>query len=157
MTDPADPDAVEAFWRRARAACGLATTSAPEAWAFGSGAAQADALLALVLNGTKTATAGALWDYEAEGEAVPRPGDLSIALDGAGRPRALLRVTAVEVLPFDEVDEEHARLEGEGDRSLAYWREVHQRFFTDVACHDRGFSRQMPVVVERFEVLHTEP
>ena len=47
---------------------------------------QADALLALVLDGTKTATAGALWDYEALEEEVPAPGDLAIILDGAAAP-----------------------------------------------------------------------
>ena len=50
------------------------------------------------------------------------------------------------MVPFDEVDEEHAYLEGEGDRSLEYWREVHERFFTEHATHDRGFATDMPVV-----------
>jgi uncharacterized protein YhfF len=31
---------------------------------------------------------------------------------------------------FDEVDEAFAHDEGEGDRSLQYWREAHQRYFT---------------------------
>ena len=57
-------------------------------------------------------------------------------------------------MPFDEVDEEHARLEGEGDLSLAFWREVHERFFIDVATHDHGFQPDMPVVCERFRVVY---
>ena len=57
-------------------------------------------------------------------------------------------------MPFDEVDEEHAYLEGEGDRSLEYWREVHERFFTENATHDRGFAPDMPVVLERFRVVY---
>ena len=60
----------------------------------------------------------------------------------------------VEVVPFDEVDEEHAYLEGEGDRSLEYWREVHERFFTEHATHDRGFATDMPIVCERFRVAY---
>ena len=126
----------------------------PPAWSFGATSEQADTLLALVLDGTKTATAGALWDYESEGEPLPKRGTLSILLDGAGHPRALIEATEVAVVPFDEVDDEHAFLEGEGDRSLGHWREVHERFFTDVATHDREFSTDMPVVLERFRVLH---
>lgn len=143
-----------AFWAAARPALGL-SGPVPEAWAFGGTPDQADELLALVLAGTKTATAGAGWDYEAEGEEIPRPGLLSIVLDGAGSPRTLLRMVDVRVVPFDEVSEEHARREGEGDLSLAYWREVHQRFFTEYAEHDRGFSPTMPVVLQSFEVLFT--
>ncbi len=128
----------------------------PPAWSFGAGEEQADELLDLVLAGTKTATASALWDYEAEDEPLPEPGALSIVLDGSGRPRVLLETTEVEVVPFHEVDEEHARLEGEGDLSLAHWREVHERFFTAAATHEHGFSAEMPVVCERFRILYSD-
>ena len=127
---------------------------APPAWSFGATPEQAEELVGLVLAGTKTATAGALWDYEHEHEPLPRVGDLTIILDGAEHPRALIEVTHVDVVPFDAVDAEHARLEGEGDLSLEHWRRVHERFFTDHATHDRGFSADMPVVVERFRVLY---
>ncbi|KAA1379763.1 ASCH domain-containing protein [Aeromicrobium fastidiosum] len=127
---------------------------APPAWAFGATEQQADELIALVLDGTKTATAGALWDYEQGDEQLPRVGDLAILLDGSEHPRALVEVMQVDEVPFEDVDAEHAYLEGEGDRSLEHWRTVHERFFTDHATHDRGFSTTMPVVLERFRVLY---
>lgn len=117
----------------------------------------ADDLLALVLQGRKTATSGALWDYEVAQEPIPEAGDLSIVVDGAGHPRALLATTAVDIVPFDEVTAAFAKAEGEGDLSLEYWRRVHEEFFTQFADHDRSFSRQMPVVCESFTVLHQEP
>lgn len=145
---PADPAAVEEFWR------GTGSTGpVPEAWAFGDHAELADELLGLVLDGTKTATASSLWDVEADGDPVPRVGDLSILLDGAGQPRAVIRTTEVRIVPFIDVDAEHARLEGEGDRSLTHWREAHERFFRRTASDDRGFDETMPVVCERFEVI----
>jgi len=160
-----DRSAVDAFWELARFHAKLNTAPSyfgpttlevvpPPAWSFGANAEQADALLALVLDGTKTATAGALWDFETEDEPLPEAGALSIILDGRGHPRALIECTETSVVPFDEVDEEHAYLEGEGDRSLEHWREVHERFFTEVATHDRGFERDMPVVCERFRVVY---
>lgn len=162
MTD--DRSAVEAFWELAKHHGRMNTAPSyfgpttlevvpPPAWAFGADADQADALLALVLDGTKTATAGALWDYETDGEQVPEVGSLSILLDGSGRPRALIECTDSSVVPFDEVDAEHAFLEGEGDRSLEFWREVHKKFFIDVATHGNGFQPDMPVVLERFRVV----
>ena len=63
--------------------------------------------------------------------------------------------TQVDIVPFDEVSAEHAHLEGEGDRSLVTWREVHERFFTEHAVHRHGFSRDMPVVLQRFAVLYS--
>ncbi len=146
---PADPAAVEAFWH----ATGP-TGPVPEAWAFGDHAELADELLALVLAGTKTATASSLWDIEADGDPVPQVGDLSIVLDGAGQPRALIRTTQVRIVPFIDVDAEHARLEGEGDLTLSHWREAHEAFFRRTATGDRGFDETMPVVCERFEVVH---
>lgn len=156
---------VDAFWDLARFHAKLNAAPSyfgptalesvpPPAWSFGSDPAQADLLLRLVVEGTKTATASARWDYEHEGEELPAVGNLSILLDGAGHPRALIETTQVDVVPFDEVDSEHARLEGEGDLSLGCWREVHERFFAETARHDRGFSRDMPIVCERFRVVY---
>lgn len=127
----------------------------PPAWSFGATPELADELLALVLAGRKTATAGALWDYEADEEPLPEVGSLSIILDGAGHPRALIRTSDVRTVPFDEVNEEHAFLEGEDDRTLASWRRIHQWFFTEHASHTRGFDESMPIVLERFELLYS--
>lgn len=165
VDDPREAE-LSAFWEVARVRASLNRVSAytgptpldtlrPPDWSFGGTPEQADALLALVLDGTKTATSGALWDYEAEDEEIPQAGDLAILTDGAGHPRALITVTDVEVVPFDQVSAEHADAEGEGDRSLAHWREVHERFFTEFASHERGFAPDMPVVCERFRVLYT--
>ena len=63
--------------------------------------------------------------------------------------------TRVRVLPFDEVDEEHARAEGEGDRTLRHWREVHEQFFTEHA-GGRDFAPDMPVVLEELRVVYAE-
>ncbi|MEI2778769.1 MAG: ASCH domain-containing protein [Tetrasphaera sp.] len=160
-----DEESVRAFWEVARVKAKLnrfeVYTGAnargslmPPAWAFGATPEQADELLALVLDGAKTGTAGALWDYEAEGEELPQAGALSIILDGRGHPRALIETTAVAVVPFEQVDAEHARSEGEDDRSLASWRRIHEEFFSAYPSHDRGFSADMPVVLERFRLIY---
>lgn len=140
------------FWSAAREVHAALPADPPEAWAFGATPGHADQLLTLVLAGVKTGTASSLQDYEAEGEALPAVGDVSIVLDGSGNPRAVLEVTAVDVVPFNQVTAEHARAEGEDDRTLAGWRRVHEKFWREHSAH--GFAPDMPVVCERFRVLH---
>ena len=165
MPDAADrpageEGAVERFWSVACHRAKLTTLPGylpattleavpPPTWSFGRTPEQADALLALVLDGVKTATASARSDY-ALAEDLPVVGDLGIVLDGRGNPRALVETRTVQVVAFSEVDAEHAHLEGEGDLSLEHWRTVHAAFFAGAA---DGFEPDMPVVLERFEVL----
>ncbi len=124
------------------------------AWQFGRTPEVGDELAALVLEGRKRATTGLAFEYEREGEPLPKKGDLSIVLGGDGKARCIIRTTSVRVMPFREVPEEFAWKEGEDDRSLRSWREVHQRVFT-LDCEAAGikFSPDMPVVCEEFEVV----
>lgn len=149
-------EALAAFWDDARRALDLPATAAiPAAWGFGDSPQMADRLLALVIEGTKTATAGALWEYEAEDEPVPEPGQLSIVLDGAGRPQCVIETTEVRVMPMSQVDSKFAHDEGEGDRTLEWWREAHERFFRrTLDAIGREFTPDMPVVLERFELRY---
>jgi uncharacterized protein YhfF len=130
----------------------------PEPWIFGDSPRLADELATLIMAGTKTATCAALWEYEADGEPVPQPGQLGILQDSAGRPLAVVQTVEVEIKPYDQVDAVFAYEEGEGDRSLAYWREAHRRFFTrTLAVIGREFDETMPLVCERFQVLYRRP
>jgi uncharacterized protein YhfF len=66
----------------------------------------------------------------------------------------VIRATAVEVRRFGDVDEEFAWTEGEGDRSLAYWREAHLRFFASAG---HQVDDDSLLVLERFELLWPLP
>lgn len=133
----------------------IATDTPYEAWAFCGGGPFADALAALVLEGTKTATASALIAYETEGDPVPEPGCYSVILYDDGTAAGVIRDTKVSLVPFNEVSEEHAYKEGEGDRNLAYWKEVHKRFFTpDYAAAGLEFDEKGICVLEEFELVY---
>ncbi len=124
-----------------------------EAW--GDSPELADELGALIVDGTKTATCSALWEYEAEGSDLPEVGSKTIVLDGNNNPLCIVETTEVAVRPYDEVDARFAYEEGEGDRSLAYWRDAHWRFFSRTL-PDIGKkpSTDMPLVCERFRVIY---
>ena len=67
----------------------------------------------------------------------------------------VIRTTRVYTVPFDRVSAGHAFKEGEGERSLAYWRRVHEDFFrNELARAGLEFSPSMPVVCEEFEVVY---
>jgi uncharacterized protein YhfF len=126
----------------------------PEAWGFGDSPEMADELGQLVLSGTKTATCSLLWEYEQEGESVPEEGELSIVLDGRGEPLCLIETTEIRTRPYNKVEAQFAYDEGEGDRSLAFWRDAHWRFFSR-QCDKLGLqvSEEMPLICERFRVI----
>ena len=89
-----------------------------EAWAFCGGGEEGDRLADLVLAGTKTATSSAYRLYDLEGEDVPKVGGYSVILYDDEQAACVLRTTKVSIVPFKDVGERHAWLEGEGDRSL---------------------------------------
>ncbi|PZF38871.1 ASCH domain-containing protein [Curtobacterium sp. MCLR17_051] len=147
------PSTLDDFWTARRSERPSLPEAVPEAWSFGATPEQADALLQLVLDGVKVGTASSLWDYEATGDPLPATDEVSIVTAGSGAPRAVIETTAVRVVPFDQVDADHAWAEGEGDRTLEHWRTVHEAFWRAHSENPRGFAPDMPVVCERFRLL----
>ena len=123
-----------------------------EAWAFGD---DPDTLAELVRTGVKTATASAYPFYELEGEDLPKAGEYSVILDTKDEAVCIIRTTKVYVTSYRDVTAEQAWKEGEGDRSLSYWRRVHEAFFRK-ELEEAGltFTEDMGVVCEEFEVVY---
>lgn len=154
------PAEIAAYWEKFLASLPAASPYRhrpylAEGW--GDGPEMADELGALIAAGTKTATCSSVWEWEAEGQPWPQPGALTIVLDGRGQPLCLIETTEVTLWAYNQVDAQFASDEGEGDRSLAYWREVHRWFFTrSLAKIGREFDEAMPLVCERFQVIFKE-
>ena len=122
------------------------------AWAFG---ALADELAELVLRGEKTATASTYELYKLENESLPQAGSFDVILDSQDKAVCIIEITKVSVVPFNEVLAEHAFKEGEGDKSLTYWQQVHQEFFTEcLAEAGLEFSQETGVVLEEFRKVY---
>ncbi|MBU3107342.1 ASCH domain-containing protein [Clostridium gasigenes] len=125
-----------------------------ESWHFASDEKNANELAELVVKGEKTATASGLCFYEIENEELPKVGSLSIVLDWDGNAKCIIKIAKFYTTPFNEVTEEHAFKEGEGDRTLAYWKLVHERVFSEgLNIYGKVFDESMMVVCEEFEVV----
>ena len=153
-----DNDRIEAYWQSYLNTLPADSPVRDEQYVaegWGDSSQMADELGALIAAGTKTATCSALWEYEAEGSSLPETGSKTIVLDGNGDPLCIVETTEVEVRPYNEVDDRFAYEEGEGDRSLAYWRRAHWRFFSRTLPNiGKEATPDMPLVCERFRVIH---
>ena len=119
-----------------------------EAWAYGEAA---DELAQLTLRGIKTATSSAYPLYEWEGESLPEVGAYSVILDSRDEAVCIIKTTDVKVMPYCEVDARQAWKEGEGERTLPYWRRVHEAFFSsEMKSAGLSFDDKMKVVCEEF-------
>lgn len=153
------PPDLTGFWAQFKTAVGEVNDERfYEAFYFGDNEQLADSLALLVLAGRKRATAGLMWSFEAEGKRPPRPGDLSVMTDWSGQPLCVIETLAVDVVPLDEVSAEFAATEGEGDGSLADWRQGHTEFFArECARIGRTPSGAMLIACEHFAVVYRAP
>jgi uncharacterized protein YhfF len=101
--------------------------------------------VAAVLSGAKTTTSGLAGGEEPSSQA----GDRFVVEDEKGRPRAIVEITEIRVVPASEIDLGFARDEGEGFESVEDWREAHERFFEQPIAPDTRIEAIRFRVVER--------
>ncbi|MCR5056079.1 MAG: ASCH domain-containing protein [Clostridia bacterium] len=136
----------EELWKKS----GL--TGSYESWAFDDAP---DKLAALVKSGVKTATCSSYDLYQTDGEPLPKEGDYSVILDSSGEAVCIVKTVKVYIAEFHLVSSEHAYKEGEGDRTLEYWRKVHTDFLIrELSKLHLTFSENTKVVCEEFELVY---
>jgi uncharacterized protein YhfF len=104
-------------------------------------------LVDAALRGEKTATAGLLAEYEADGEQPEPAGSRSALLDYDDEPVAVVEITESRIVPAAEIDDRFARDEGEGYASVSDWRVAHEQFF------GRPIEPDTEIVAIRFRVV----
>ena len=124
-----------------------------QAWFFHHNRDSSKKLAELVLAGKKKATASLMENEEDFGEGGI-VGRYSIVTDFDGNPQCVIQTTEVQATPFIQVDAQFAFDEGEGDKTLEYWRNAHRRFFTE-CCRELNieFDESMIISCKRFKLL----
>jgi len=124
-------------------------------WKFCGGGVFADDLANLVLASIKTATSSSKIAFETDGDPLPETGTYSVILFDNDEASCILQDTKVSVVPFNKVSEEHAYKEGENNRSLEMWREVHKNAFSpDYERVGQEFDENGLCVLEEFQVVY---
>jgi len=111
----------------------------------------------LIKIGQKTATCSLSHWYGSGEEAMPTAGHLMVVIDWARNPVCIIEINSVEKCKYNEVTSEFAYEEGEGDRTLEWWRKAHWDFFAK-ECSDLGIepNENMTLVLERFHLVFNE-
>ncbi|MDO5717053.1 MAG: ASCH domain-containing protein [Tissierellia bacterium] len=148
-------DKIKAYWKKFCEEKQLPETTEYSAWEFGNTKEMADELAELVKAGIKTATTSAYELYDNDGEDLPQVGEYNIILDGSDEPVCITRTISVEKIPYHLITPEYAWLEGEGDRSYAYWKKVHDEFFEyEFKLVGKEFYEEAPMICEVFEKVY---
>ena len=133
----------------------LNTDKSHTAWNFCDNKQDADELAELVVNGTKRATASLYLSYEYEGEKIPEVGELSVVLNWDGEAQCIIQTIDIELVPYKDVTKEFAATEGEGDKSLEYWKRSHWSYFSrEMKAIGLEATEDMIVICEKFEVVY---
>ncbi|MEF1311253.1 ASCH domain-containing protein [Vibrio mytili] len=109
----------------------------------------------LIVRGEKRASCSMAYWYSNKGEVMPEVGHLQVVTDWDGNPRCIIEITSVSQCKFREVTAEFAAEEGEGDKSLKWWREAHWQFFSQ-ECEELDIepTEDMLLVLEHFKVVY---
>ncbi|MFD2630158.1 ASCH domain-containing protein [Oceanobacillus kapialis] len=143
--------AAQTYWDKFWEGKNVEKPTPVEAWQFG---AEPDYLAQLVIDGKKTATCSGYVFYEMENESLPAVNDYGIILNAKNEPVAIIKTVKVDIMPMNEVPEEFAIAEGEGDGTYHYWKTAHKKFFTEqLQKVGLAFKEDMLLVCERFELV----
>ena len=115
----------------------------------------ADLCADLILRGEKRASCSLAYWYSHKGEKMPEAGSLQVVLNWAGEPVCVIEVISVETCLYQDVTPDLAAAEGEGDKTLAWWRQTHWDFFSK-ECFELGIEPRddMPLIFEHFKVVY---
>lgn len=131
------------------------TKETPLSFYFCDNKKDADECAVLVVKGEKKATATSLWWYQKNNEPLPKVGDQYIVTDWNGNAKAIIETTKIEKVPYNKITAEFAETEGEGDKSLEYWKKVHEAYYKrEMEPHEANFDENMIIVCEYFKTVY---
>ncbi|KAK0640570.1 PUA-like domain-containing protein [Cercophora newfieldiana] len=144
---PSRPD-ILAFMSLASTRLGTPLPAPKDIFDFGHGGppSRTNLFLGRAIRGEKTATTS--WPLPSP--LYWGPGDLSVILDGEGKPAAVMRTLSFVQCMFKDVEEGFALAEAEGD--YEEYRKGHKEFYGKQEGGE-DFGEESMVLCERFEVI----
>lgn len=109
----------------------------------------------LVKTGIKKATSHSLLGIQYREEFLPKIGEFLVITDWDKKAVCIVKTTGVKLVPYFNITQEYAKLEGEGDKSLEYWKKTHWDYYTkELEPFSRLPRESMIIVCQEFEKVH---
>lgn len=126
--------------------------AAPKVIHFCDNEKDANECAQLVKAGIKKATTHSLLGLQNRNENLPKIGEFMVVTNWNGEAECIVRTTAVTLKPFFSINKEYAATEGEGDKSLDYWKKAHWDYYErELQVFNRKPKESMIVVCQEFE------
>ena len=152
-----DDAVLEAFWIRASAVdATLEDVDFAVRW-IGADADSTDRILTHVISGAKTGTVSLPDVLAHRGEHAPDIGDGMVLIRCDGTPAVAVRITAIDVVRYADIDESHTALDGPNVRALDVWLPLHRPYF-DLLLRPLGRTTGDDTLIrfETFELVYSE-
>lgn len=136
----------------------FASNEIPESDFFHTNKEDANRLAQLILNGEKKAGSSLYSLYKKYNVAIPKAGRKQIVTDFDGKALAIIEITRVDTIPFNQISASYAKLDmGTHIEPLKKWKKAHWNFF-------EGFMKEsgdkptddMLIVCEYFKTIWPE-
>jgi len=131
------------------------TKEVPEIYYFCDNEKDANECADLVVRKIKRATATSHWWFKKHNEPLTKKGNQAIITDWDGKPKAIIETIKVISTPYNEITSEFAETEGEGDKSLNYWKRVHKAYYErEMKPFNESFDENMIIICEYFRTIY---
>lgn len=147
---------IELFWKNFITNNTRHVKKIPESFYFCDNEKDANDCAKLVVKNIKQATAPSLWSFKINNKKLPKKGHLNIITNWNKVPQAIILTTKIELIKFSEITAKFAQREGEGEKSLAYWKKVHKAYYKrEMQGYKENFSEDMIIVCQYFNTIYT--
>ena len=151
-----EKDSIQIFWNDfLRKNPNNSSKEIPEVYYFCDNEKDANECVDLVVKKIKRATATSLWWFQKNNEPLPKNGNQAIITDWSGKPKAIIETIKIIPTPYNEITPEFAETEGEGDKSLRYWKKVHKAYYErEMHPYGENFNENMIIICEYFKTIY---
>lgn len=148
------PQKVYDFWEKVKKEKGI-QDDFNDAWGFGDNPELKQEMIELILNGKKRTSTNLLIESKLAGYPDSRIGAYHIILDGEDNPTAVIRTVQLTLGKLEDVSDDHAYWEGEGDRTRETYLNEHIKYYKRIG-EQLGFEFNLDLELEfeRFKLIY---
>ena len=107
-----------------------------------------------IINHEKIGTYSLPWLHEEYPWSKSNIGDYILHVDFNGNPFAVVQILKLELIKFNDINQDHSNLDGPPVRDIKVWLELHKNYWSkELKKFNKTIIPEMPVVVEKFKCI----